>query len=38
VLNVPFALKGGTYTVRAYDVDDQDSAYGISFQATVKAS
>jgi len=38
VLNVPFALKGGTYTVRAYDVDGQDSAYGISFQATVKAS
>jgi thiosulfate dehydrogenase [quinone] small subunit len=38
VLNVPFALKSGTYTVRAYDVDGQDSAYGISFQATVQAS
>ncbi|MGC8661209.1 MAG: TQO small subunit DoxA domain-containing protein [Nitrososphaeria archaeon] len=35
-LQTPFTLKRGTYTVRAYDVDDQDSAYGINFQATVK--
>ena len=35
-LQTPFTLKRGTYTVMAYDVDDQDSAYGINFQATVK--
>lgn len=37
LLQVPFKLKPGTYTLRAYDVDGQDSAYGISFSVTVQA-
>lgn len=37
VLQVPFHLKTGLYTLKAYDVDGQDSAYGINFAVTVQA-
>ncbi|MGC8664943.1 MAG: TQO small subunit DoxA domain-containing protein [Nitrososphaeria archaeon] len=36
ILQVPFKLQSGTYTLRAYDVNGQDSAYGISFSVTVQ--
>ncbi|WP_048812992.1 TQO small subunit DoxA domain-containing protein [Acidilobus saccharovorans] len=37
ILQMPMHVKPGNYIVRVYDVDGQDSAYGITFQVEVMA-